>query len=81
MRQRPGARLPAALRAAGWESSGQKAGAGGLQHRALTVDKAIFLGQEGGLQALAAAHRPAQQHLRGERGIGSMAGLHVGQSW
>ena len=53
----------------------------GAATRALTVDEAVFLGQEGGLQAFPAAHRPAKQHPWGERGIGSMAGLDVGQSW
>ena len=48
---------------------------------ALTVDEAVFLGEEGGLQAFPAAHGPTKQHPWGEGGIGSMAGLDVGQSW
>lgn len=48
---------------------------------ALTVDEAIFLGQEGGLQTFPAAHGPAKQHPRGERGVRSMDGLDIGQSW
>lgn len=48
---------------------------------ALTVDEAVFLGQEGSLQTFPTAHGPAKQHPRGERGIRSMAGLGIGQSW
>lgn len=49
--------------------------------RALTVDEAVFLGQEGGLQTLPAAHGPEKQHPRGEGGVRAMDGLDIGQSW
>lgn len=48
--------------------------------RALTVDEAVLLGQQGGLQTFATAHGPAEQHPRGERGVGSVVGLDIGQS-
>lgn len=38
-------------------------------YRALTVDEAVFLGQEGSLQTFPTAHRPAKQHSWGEWGI------------
>lgn len=60
---------------------GRAGGGEGPGSRALTVDEAIFLGQEGGLQTFPTAHGPAKQHPRGEWGIRSMAGLDIGQSW
>lgn len=38
-------------------------------YRGLTVDEAVFLGQEGRLQTFPTAHRPAKQHSRGEWGV------------
>lgn len=77
-----GALLPALLWPAACRMGEQGSRMQGmLVHPALTVDKAVFLGQQGRLQALAAAHGPEEHHPRGERGVGSMAGLHVGQSW
>lgn len=49
--------------------------------QALTVDEAVFLGQEGSLQTFPTAHGPTEQHPWGERGVGSMVGLDIGQSW
>lgn len=55
----------------------RKQGAAGT----LTVDEAVFLGQEGRLQTFPTAQGPAEQHPWGERGIRSMVGLDIGQSW
>lgn len=52
-----------------WEGKRQGKVLEAGQLRALTADEAVFLGQEGSLQALAAAHGPEEQHPRGERGV------------
>lgn len=39
------------------------------------------MGQERSLQAFPAACGPAEQHPRGEGGVGAVVGLDVGQSW
>lgn len=38
-------------------------------YRALTVDEAVLLGQEGSLQTFPTAHGPAKQHSWGEGGV------------
>lgn len=54
------------------ESSGRQwagEGSGNSMARALTVDEAVLLGQEGSLQTLPTAHGPEKQHPWGEWGI------------